>query len=48
MKIAQLLIISSLILATSCDIDWTGGAIGVIKMVIIRKILRLSQTLNKG
>lgn len=31
MKITQLLIISSLILATSCDIDWTGGAIGVIK-----------------
>ena len=31
MKITQLLIISSLIFATSCDIDWTGGAIGVIK-----------------
>ena len=31
MKITQLLIISSLIFATSCDIDWTGGAIRVIK-----------------
>lgn len=31
MKITKLLILSSLILATSCDIDLTGGAIGVIK-----------------
>ena len=26
-----LLLIAILIFATSCDIDWTGGAIGVIK-----------------